>query len=243
MSKTALAFLLIFIAAALAVFVWLKFSGNSANQIASEPPSASPSLALRTGFSSDEIPSAEQSPTPSLAPNSPLPSLVNSGGLSAPFDRWQERVTKKPFGIFVSPNNSPVSPEKFTGYHTGVDFETFSDEQDKDVTVSTVCAGPLLLKESASGYGGVAVQDCMLGNQDVTIIYGHLQLSSIQGNIGQQLSAGAQIGILGKGYSSETDGERKHLHLGIHVGKAINILGYVQKQADLAGWMDATQYF
>ncbi|NTU99252.1 hypothetical protein HGA64_04600 [Candidatus Falkowbacteria bacterium] len=36
------------------------------------------------------------------------------------------RVTKKPFGIKVSPKNSSVSPERFTGYHTGVDFETTS---------------------------------------------------------------------------------------------------------------------
>lgn len=35
---------------------------------------------------------------------------------------------------------------------------------------------------------------------------------------------------LGNGYSSDTDGERKHLHLGIHLGEVVDIRGYVQKK-------------
>ena len=34
----------------------------------------------------------------------------------SPLDRAGERVTKKPFGKFVTPQNSPVQPEKFYGY-------------------------------------------------------------------------------------------------------------------------------
>ena len=33
------------------------------------------------------------------------------------------RITKKPFGIFITTQNSPVQPERFSGYHTGVDVE------------------------------------------------------------------------------------------------------------------------
>lgn len=235
LSKTALAVLLILIVAALAVFISLKFFGNSSNQIISETPTAS--------LPPSAVPTNQENPTPSFVSPSLSPGSLISGKLTVPLDRWQERVTKKPFGIFVSPTNSPISPEKFTGYHTGVDFETFSAEQDKDVAVSAVCAGPLLVKKFATGYGGVAVQSCKLDNQDVTIIYGHLKLASIQANVGQQLSAGEQIGILGKSFSIETDGERKHLHLSVHKGKEINILGYVQKQADLIDWLDATKFF
>ena len=42
-----------------------------------------------------------------------------------------------------------------------------------------VCTGPLRLKEWATGYGGVAVEQCQLDKQTVTIIYGHLRLASI----------------------------------------------------------------
>lgn len=157
-----------------------------------------------------------------------------SGGLG--------RVTKKPFGIYITPATSPVQPEKFTGYHTGIDFETTPAEQTIDVAIFAACNGKLLLKEYASGYGGVAVQSCTLNGQDVTLIYGHLRLSSILPSVGDSLTAGEKIAVLGTGYSTETDGERRHLHFGIHIGSAVNILGYVQKQSDLSGWLDAEKY-
>lgn len=162
--------------------------------------------------------------------------------LISPIDRALDRVTKKPFGIEIAPNNSPVSPERFSGYHTGADFETFSEEQNLDIAISAVCAGKLLLKKFATGYGGVAVQACRLDNQDVTIIYGHLKLASIKAQVGDSLSAGDKLGVLGKGNGLETDGERKHLHLGIHKGTAIDLLGYVQGQADLNSWLDPLQF-
>ena len=152
------------------------------------------------------------------------------------------RVTKKPFGIQVSPGNSPVSPERFSGYHTGVDFETNPDEQQIDVPIYAVCTGHLIMKKIASGYGGVAVQQCNLDNQTVTIIYGHLRFTSIMAKIGKTILAGDSFAVLGKGFSSETDGERKHLHLGIHKGSDIILLGYVQKQSDLSAWLDALKY-
>jgi hypothetical protein len=50
------------------------------------------------------------------------------------------------------------------------------------------------------------------------------------------------LAVLGTGFSTETDGERKHLHLGIHKGTAINILGYVQNSSELNNWVDITKY-
>lgn len=187
-------------------------------------------------------------PSPSIAPSispSPSPTLVqsftpsNSFKFSKPIERALERVTKKPFGIKISPKDSPVSPEKFSGYHTGVDFETFSDEKDIDIAVYAICSGPLVMKKYASGYGGVAVQSCNINNEDVTVIYGHLRLSSIATKVHQTIEQGKKIGVLGMGYSAETNGERKHLHLGIHKGKNIVLLGYAQKQEELNRWIDA----
>lgn len=151
-------------------------------------------------------------------------------------------MAKKTFGLFVSPGHSPVSPEKFTGFHTGIDFETTPEEQSIDMPIYAACDGKLLLKKYASGYGGVAVQACKLDGQDVTIIYGHLRTPGIFPNIGDALKTGDKIAVLGTGYSNETDGERKHLHFGIHKGAAINILGYVKKQTDLSGWLNPEKY-
>ena len=162
--------------------------------------------------------------------------------LALPIKNALGRVTKKPFGIKVSPGNSPVSPEKFSGYHTGVDFETTPDEQNIAVPIYAICDGKLLLKKSATGYGGVLVESCKIDNRAVTIIYGHLKLTSIINKVNDTLKAGQQIAILGKGYSVETAGERKHLHLGIHLGAAINLLGYVQTPQALKNWLDVINY-
>lgn len=165
----------------------------------------------------------------------------NSQKLVPPIDNWSERITKKPFGIYITPKNSPISPEHFIGYHTGVDFEVFSNEQNTDVQIFAVCDGPLVVKKHASGYGGIAVQQCKLDNQDIIVVYGHLKLSSVDVNLDQLLSAGERIGILGKGFSTEIDNERKHLHLSIHKGKLVDIRGYVQTSEELNDWIDITK--
>jgi hypothetical protein len=156
----------------------------------------------------------------------------------SPLDRLTERVTKKFFATKVSPINSPVQPERFSGYHTAIDFETFSDEVDTVVTVKAVCTGKLLQRRTATGYGGVVVQACTYNNQPVTVIYGHLDINSVIPKIGATIQVGQALGNLGKGFSSQTDGERKHLHLGIHKGSTGSILGYVTKQSDLSAWID-----
>jgi murein DD-endopeptidase MepM/ murein hydrolase activator NlpD len=175
---------------------------------------------------------------------SPVRSLsaASSAVFALPISDAASRITKKPFGIYVTPQNSPVSPERFTGYHTGVDFETTPAEANIDVPIFAICDGKLLLKESASGYGGVAVESCMLDGSPITVIYGHIKITSVTASVGDDLSKGEQIAVLGKGYSSETDGERKHLHLGIHKGTGINILGYVQNKSQLADWLNFADY-
>ena len=184
-----------------------------------------------------------QSTQPIQTPTTTPPTaLTHTEKLIAPISNALSRITKKTFGLYVTPKNSPVQPEKFTGYHTGVDFETTSEEQNSDVEIFVACNGKLLMKKYATGYGGVAVQACKLDGNDVTIVYGHIRLTSIIPKVGDELKAGEKFAVLGTGYSTETDGERKHLHFGVHKGTTINILGYVQKENLLSDWLDAEKY-
>ncbi len=181
-----------------------------------------------------------ESSSPRTNTASPAPTETK---LSLPIKDALTRVTKKPFGIYITPQTSPVSPEKFKGYHTGTDFETLTGEKDTEVEIFSACDGKLLLKKSATGYGGVAIQSCIIDSQEVTVLYGHLKLSSISKIVGDSLKAGEKFAVLGKGYSTETDGERKHLHLSMHKGTAQILLGYTQNKADLVNWLNAEDYF
>lgn len=187
-----------------------------------------------------------ENPTPSPIPASsstlPPESHPPTTKLLSPISNPLNRVTKKPFGIYISKETSPVQPEKFSGFHTGVDFEVFDNELEQDVEIFAICDGELLVKKSASGYGGVAVQACQLEGEAITVTYGHLDLSSINFLTGEKLTAGSKLGNLGKGFTVETSGERKHLHLGIHKGTSVNILGYTQKETNLKNWIDILDY-
>lgn len=164
--------------------------------------------------------------------------IPNNPSVGVPLDQAKERVTKKPFGIRIDQGTSPVQPERFSGYHTGVDFETFPSEAMTDVAVRAICSGEVLVKRRASGYGGLLVTSCVLDGQEVTVTYGHLRLASVTRAVGEHVESGDQIGVLGTGGSSETDGERKHLHLSIYRGAAPNIFGYVSDRDDLSRWLD-----
>lgn len=163
----------------------------------------------------------------------------NLSAFVPPISSFDQRVALKPFGLYVLPGSSPVQPEKFTGYHTGVDFELLPDENANDVEVKSVCDGTFRLKQYVSGYGGVAVEECLFDNEPITVLYGHLKLTSIELAQGDHIVAGQKIGVLGKAYSQETDGERAHLHLGIHKGKSINFRGYVSNKSELSQWINA----
>lgn len=176
----------------------------------------------------------------SVVPSSTQGMVESPESFRWPISRPEERLTKKQFGTYVEPGNSVVMPERFKGYHTGLDFETFTDEVDSEVVISAICSGKILQARTATGYGGVAVQSCTLDGAPVTVVYGHLKLATLGVNVGQTVNVGEKMGVLGKGGSSETDGERKHLHLSIHRGTGINILGYVSTKAGLKDWIDPT---
>lgn len=157
----------------------------------------------------------------------------------APISDAKSRVTKKPFGIYITPATSPVQPEKFTGYHTGVDFEITSDEKTKNIDVFAICTGEILKAEKVSGYGGVIIQQCTVEGSPVTVLYGHVILPDIA--IGPK-TAGEKLTILAPANSEFSGGERKHLHLGIHKGTGIEYRGYVDSQSQLSAWTDILKY-
>lgn len=191
---------------------------------------------------------AVTAPTPPTDPNqTPLatisqPKATQTLPFTPPLEKTRDRVTLKPFSIQASPRHSPVQPERFSGIHTGTDFETFPEEVNKDISVKTICTGRLLRKQQARGYGGMAVQACTLNDNPITVVYGHLRLASITAHVNDELEQGSTLGLLGKGFSSETGGERKHLHLGIHKGPSVVTNGYISNHSDLQNWLDVMQY-
>ena len=113
--------------------------------------------------------------------------------LIEPVAQFKQRITKKPFGIYITPKNSPVSPERFTGYHTGIDVE-YGDVAE-DVTVHAIAPGIVRVSRRAEGYGGVVAIEHEVDKEKVAAIYGHLKPSSLL-SVGSKVAAGDTIGIL-----------------------------------------------
>lgn len=192
-------------------------------------------------------PEAEQAVSSASQPEmtgvatSPTASPSSEGnGWVAPVDDFRMRVTKKPFGINVTPENSPVQPERFAGFHTGADVE-YEDVAD-DVSVMSAADGTVLLARVAGGYGGVVAIQHVLDGREVVGIYGHLRPSLLP-VVGKVVTSGEQIGVLGKGGTSETDGERRHLHFGLVKGTMIDLRGYVESESALYEWIDPLTVF
>ncbi len=156
-----------------------------------------------------------------------------------PVQEFRERITQKPFGIFITPETSPVRPERFRGYHTGVDVE-FGDVT-KDVPVFSIADGVVVRSGIAKGYGGVIAIRHTISDVSYIAIYGHLDPQTIT-QAGIRVPKEAQIGVLGDGFTYETDNERKHLHFGIYTGADANIQGYVDSSQELARWIDPVTF-
>ncbi|MFH1427350.1 MAG: M23 family metallopeptidase [Patescibacteria group bacterium] len=166
--------------------------------------------------------------------------VLNINILKAPIAEFKERVNLKPFGIYITPETSPVQPEKFTGYHTGVDVE-YTDTS-AEVPVYAAASGAIVLSRFVSGYGGTLVIKIKLEDKDALALYGHLNPDQLL-PINSEVKAGEMIGILGEGYTEETDFERKHLHFGLIKGSEVNLIGYVNKEEELTSWYNPLDFF
>jgi murein DD-endopeptidase MepM/ murein hydrolase activator NlpD len=177
--------------------------------------------------------SSSNAPVQSLNQTQNTPDITTS--LVDPIADFKSRITKKPFGIYVTPKNSPVQPERFTGYHTGTDVE-YGDVT-IDVPVHSITDGQVIYSGWVSGYGGVIVIRYEINGQTYTGLFGHLKPSSLL-KVNTLVKKGDQIGVLGTAYSHDTDGERRHLHFALHKGQELVLLGYVPKESELSGWVD-----
>jgi len=188
----------------------------------------------------NDLPDTKADPESDQAAEGTLAGLPQ---IISPLNDPEDRIRLKHFGDHITPETSPVSPERFRGYHTGVDFEVFPEELNSAVEIKAACIGKVLEKRWVSGYGGVVVMECEIDNEAVAVLYGHLNIASADAGIGDFLSAGTVIGSLGADNSQETDYERKHLHFSIHKGGPVNLKGYVPTEAELAAWLDPCDFF
>lgn len=159
---------------------------------------------------------------------------------TAPIEGFFTRNTKKNFGLYVTPANSPVSPEKFTGYHTGVDIE-YGDVSG-EVPVKAVATGTVKVARFIDGYGGVVGIEHDWHDKKLFVIYGHLDPKSLvkENTI---VTQGDTIGILGDKSADETDNERKHLHFGVRRTQETNLRGYVMSAEALRDWYNPYDLF
>lgn len=163
-----------------------------------------------------------------------------SSQLIEPVPEFEERITKKPFGIYITPANSPVKPERFLGYHTGVDVEY--DDRAEEIPVKAISEGEVIRSGTVNGYGGVIVIRHTINDARQLALYGHLDPKSLVA-VGKTTTPGEKIGVLGEHQSSETDGERKHLHFAILRKNNVDLRGYVQTKEALNAWQDPRELF
>ena len=157
-----------------------------------------------------------------------------------PIENGASRATPLHFGMYVTPDpkTNPIDPpERFTGYHAATDFEVTPDEADAIVNVYAVCTGTGSYNGFSAGYGGLITQECMLKNEKVTMLYGHLALASLPPR-NTLLKKGDKIAELGAAKSRDTDGNRKHLHFAIIKGWTSKELGYVQTPKELEDFIN-----
>ncbi len=161
--------------------------------------------------------------------------------LTPPVRDFMSRVTKKQFGMYITPETSPVDHDRFTGYHTGVDVE-FTDT-DSDVPVYAIADGSIVFRDWVKGYGGVIVIRHTINGVTLYALYGHLDEASFPPTDVVRVVAGQQIARLGDGLTQETDGVRKHLHFSVSTTEKLDLRGYVQDEAELSHWLNPLDFY
>jgi len=200
-----------------------------------ESPTPETTISISPTATALPITSSTPEPAPLVSPSPSAPA-----GLSYPIADFTTRITKKTFGQYITPATSPVQPERFTGYHTGVDIE-YGDVT-TNVPVLAVADGSVVMSQWVSGYGGLLVEQITYQDKKLYILYGHLRASSLVAK-GTQVQKGQPIAVLGTAYSQETDGERRHLHFAVYTGATLDIRGYVQNKSELSNWEDPRLLF
>lgn len=184
-------------------------------------------------------PTAPQPPTESVFSPSPAKATIYY-----PMASYDSRTTKRTYGQYFSATstNDLTCGGHFTGYHNGDDLEIVGDELNSEVPVFAIADGTVRQLSRVNGYGGLLIIEYGLASQVVTANYGHIDLTQPQVSVGQVVTAGQVVGYLGTDCSTETDGERKHLHFSLHKGSSIDVKGYLQEEAELASWLNPAEF-
>lgn len=145
-----------------------------------------------------------------------------------PLEKYSQRQKYKKFGQYISPEfylgQESLYPNKFLGYHAGDDLEILPNELNQKVPVYAISGGIITYFGKIQGYGGLILEQ--LPNQNLTVLYGHLNLQEIILQVGDKVSPGQKIAYLGHAFSTDSGGERKHLHFGIYRGNGLYFKGY-----------------
>lgn len=219
--------------AAVAIAILIKNPKDNETQTPASSPSSTSSVVSPALMSSPSPAGGTSSPTPGTSNSVPTSSLIE------PLPEFKQRITKKPFGIYIDPDTSPVQPERFNGYHTGVDVEYVDITQ--DTPVKAIADGERVEARTVSGYGGVIIIRHTINNKPTLVLYGHLDPKSFITKT--TIKQGDIIGQLGEDKSTETDGERKHLHLAILKNNSVSYAGYVQTKEALQNWYDPLEFY
>lgn len=176
-------------------------------------------------------------------PESVTPELKPSK-YSYPISGYHRRITYRYFGKNVTASDhSPDCGRTYVGFHNGDDLEVTTEENNKDVEIKAISNGTIVLAENIDGYGGLIIEKTEIEGQKYLINYGHIRISSATVSVGTQVNSGQKLALLGNGCSTETDGERKHLHFSIHKGDTIDVRGYIPTEEELKeNWVNP-KYF
>src|SRR3989304_5956456 len=120
-----------------------------------------------------------------------VPTSSPTAKIIDPVSQFKDRITKKNFGQYITPKKSPVSPEKFSGYHPGADVE--DEDVTDDVPVVAVANGQVVASKYASGYGGVMVIRHVIEGRELFGVCGHLRATSML-PVARQGETGGQMG-------------------------------------------------
>lgn len=174
-----------------------------------------------------------------------MPQKTFAQDWSYPLEKTLDRPSDKSFGQFIDKKfyigKENRFPNQFYGYHAGADLEIFPEELNTEVPVLAVTSGAISYIGQVSGYGGLILEK--MDNEDLTALYGHLKFQDSNLKVGDKVQAGQKIAGLGNAFSSETGGERKHLHFGIYKGQDLYFKGYETSQNNLeAKWLDPLKF-
>lgn len=174
-----------------------------------------------------------------------IPKLAFAVNWQYPLQRTLERSSYKSFGQYFNKSSyldrENLFPNQFIGYHAGTDLEIFPEEKDVNVPIFAVSDGTISFVGSVTGYGGLILEK--FDNIDLTALYGHLKLSGTSFRVGDHVQTGQTLTFLGNAYSSETAGERKHLHFAIYKGHDLYFKGYENTREVLdQKWIDPLQF-